>query len=95
MRERRKGPMARAAGIAEGVATAVRRVQREREPRALLYDESGYARLLQQGARGHEAVLGTAQRMVALVEEAEAPSKRRSRQRRLARDETEGAGPGV
>ena len=42
MRESRKGPIARAAGIAEGVASAMRRMQREREPRVLLYDEAGY-----------------------------------------------------
>lgn len=87
MREKRKGPMARAAGIAEGVATAVRRAQREREPRALLYDESGYARLLQPTARGQEAVLDTAQRMVVLVEEAEEGSGRRSRPRKPAEEE--------
>ena len=91
MRERRKGPIARAAGIAEGVAAAMRRAQREREPRALLYDESGHARLLQPNARGHEHVLEIAQRMVALVEEAQEDPARRSRPRRLDADEEEPA----
>jgi hypothetical protein len=40
MRERRKGPIGRAAGLAEGVAATVRRMQREREPRVLVYDET-------------------------------------------------------
>ena len=52
MKERRKGPIGRAADLAEGVAAAVRRMQREREPRVLVYDHSGYARLIQpDGAR--------------------------------------------
>ena len=43
MKEKRKGPIARAAGIAEGMAATVRRMQREREPRVLVYDAAGYA----------------------------------------------------
>jgi hypothetical protein len=69
MRERPKGPIARAADIAEGVASAMRRMQREREPRVLLYDETGYARLLGPQARGQERALELATRMVELVEE--------------------------
>ena len=42
-----QGPDRRAAGLAEGVAATVRRMQREREPRVLVYDETGYARLVQ------------------------------------------------
>ena len=48
MKEKRKGPLSRAAGIAEGVAATVRRMQREREPRVLVYDPSGYARLVRE-----------------------------------------------
>lgn len=69
MKDRPKGPLARAAGIAEGVASAMRRMQREREPRVLLYDESGYARLLQPEARGQARALDAASRMVELVAE--------------------------
>jgi hypothetical protein len=69
VRERRKGPIGRAAGIAEGVATAVRRIQRDREPRILLYDSTGYARLLQPDARGYESVLDVADEMVVIVDE--------------------------
>jgi hypothetical protein len=69
VRERRKGPIARAAGIAEGVASAMRRMQREREPRVLLYDEAGLSRLLQPEARGQERALEAARRLVELVDE--------------------------
>lgn len=66
MRERRRGAIARAAGIAEDMAAAVRRMQRDREPRVLLYDETGYARLLQPGERGRERALEVAEEMVGL-----------------------------
>jgi hypothetical protein len=72
VRERRKGAIGRAAGLAEGVATAVRRMQRDREPRVLLYDNTGYARLLQPEARGQENVLELARRMVRVVDEEDA-----------------------
>ena len=67
MRERRKGPIGRAAGLAEGVAATVRRMQREREPRVLVYDPTGYARLVQPEARGHDHIMDVAERMLALV----------------------------
>ena len=67
MREKRKGPLSRAAGLAEGMAATVRRMQREREPRVLVYDPSGYARLLQPEARGHARVMEVAEDMVAHV----------------------------
>jgi hypothetical protein len=86
VKERRKGPIGRAAGLAEGVAATVRRMQREREPRVLVYDETGYARLVQPNGRGHDRLLETAERMVALVEAAEAAAKPR-RIRRAEADE--------
>ena len=67
MKEKRKGPIGRAAGIAEGVAAAVRRMQREREPRVLVYDQTGYARLVQPDARGHERILEIGERMVQIA----------------------------
>jgi len=69
VRDRRKGPIGRAADIAEGVAAAVRRMQREREPRVLVYDQTGYARLVQPEARGHERILEIGERMVELAAE--------------------------
>jgi hypothetical protein len=68
MKEKRKGPISRAAGLAEGVAATVRRLQREREPRVLVYDPSGYARLVQPEARGHARIMEIAEQMVAQVE---------------------------
>jgi hypothetical protein len=72
VRERRKGPIGRAAGLAGGVAATVRRMQREREPRVLLYDETGYARLVQPDGRGHDRILEIGERMVQLVDESDA-----------------------
>jgi hypothetical protein len=65
----RKGPLGRATGIAEGVAATVRRMQRDREPRVLVYDASGHSRLLQPDSRGYDRVLELCERMVELVEE--------------------------
>jgi hypothetical protein len=87
MKEKRKGPIGRAAGLAEGVAATVRRMQRERGPRVLVYDETGYARLVQPNGRGYERLLETAERMVALVDQAEADAKPRRARR------TDGAVP--
>ena len=70
MKERRKGPIGRAATLAEGFAATMRRIQREREPRLLVYDETGYARLVQPDGRGYERLLETAEQMLALVEAA-------------------------
>ena len=67
MKDRRKGPISRAAGLAENMAATVRRMQREREPRVLVYDPSGYARLLQPEARGHARVMEVAEDMVTHV----------------------------
>ena len=79
MKERRKGPIGRAANLAEGFAATMRRMQREREPRLLVYDETGYARLVQPDGRGYERLLETAEEMVALVEAAEAQREPRWR----------------
>ena len=67
MKEKRKGPLSRAAGLAEGMAATVRRMQREREPRVLVYVPTGYARLVQPEARGHDHIMDVAERMLALV----------------------------
>jgi hypothetical protein len=67
VKEKRKGPLSRAAGLAEGMANTVRRMQREREPRVLVYDPAGYARLIQPEARGHERIMDVAEEMLTLV----------------------------
>jgi hypothetical protein len=65
VREKRKGPMSIAGGLVDSVAATVRRMQRDREPRALVYDPTGYARLIQPEARGHARILEIAEAMVA------------------------------
>jgi hypothetical protein len=67
VKEKRKGPLSRAAGLAEGMANTVRRMQREREPRVLVYDPAGYARLIQPEARGQDRIMGVAEEMLTLV----------------------------
>ncbi len=86
MREQPKGAMARATYVAEGVATAMRRRQREKEPRVRLYRRPGDPRVLAPGAKGQDSVLDVAAKMVALVDEAlPTPRAARRAQRREAR----------
>ncbi len=66
MKEKRKGPISIAGGLVDSVAATVRRMQRDREPRVLAYDPTGYARLIQPEARGHERILEIGEAMVAL-----------------------------
>jgi len=67
VKEKRKGPLSRAAGLAEGMAATVRRMQRDREPRVLVYDPAGYARLVQPEARGHDRIMEVAEQMLTQV----------------------------
>ena len=67
MRERPRGAFGRASALAEGVAATARRMQREREPRVVLYDHAGGSRLVHPEARGYERVLDTAEQMVELI----------------------------
>lgn len=85
MKEQPKGPFGRATAVAEGVAAAVRRRQREREPRVMLYRGPGDPHVLAPGGKGHDEILDLAERMIDLVDEAEAPV----RGRRAVRDEPE------
>ncbi len=70
MRERPRGAMARATAVVDGVAGAVRRRQREREPRVVLYLAPGEPRLLAPGAKGQDDILDVAERMVELAKSA-------------------------
>jgi hypothetical protein len=65
----KKGALGRATGLAAGAAATMRRIARDREPRVLLYDAAGHAKLLQPEARGHARVLELSERMVALASE--------------------------
>jgi hypothetical protein len=78
VKERRKGPIGRATGIAEGVAAAVRRAQRDRAPRVLLYDDAGISRTLQPDTAGYDLVLDACEWLVELASdsaEAEEPAR--------------------
>lgn len=69
MKEPARGPLGRATAVAEGVAAAVRRRQRDREPRVMLYRRPGDPRVVHPGAKGHDEILELAERMIALVDE--------------------------
>jgi hypothetical protein len=69
VKEQPKGAVARATAVAEGVANAVRRRQRERAPRVLVHSRPGFPRVLHPGAKGHDEAIELAERMVALVTE--------------------------
>lgn len=66
MNERPRRP-GRMVGLAEGVAAAVRRRQREREPRVVLLDASGASRVVAPSAPGYDDLLDTAERMLEVV----------------------------
>jgi hypothetical protein len=78
MKERR-GPVGRVAGMVETVGDALRRRQQRRQPRIVLYDAAGHARVLAADAPGAADLVATATRLLALsAEDAEAPPGRRS-----------------
>ena len=81
MREPAKGAIGRATAVAEGVAAGVRRRQREREPRVVLYARPGEPRILAPGAKGQDRILEVAERMVALADDADGGGNRRERPR--------------
>jgi hypothetical protein len=67
MLKEKKSGIGRATGLAGGVAATMRRIARDREPRVLLYDAAGHARLLGPEARGHARVLELSAQMVELA----------------------------
>jgi len=69
LKEPARGPLGRATAVAEVLAAAVRRRQRDREPRVLLYRRAGDPRVLAPGAKGHDEILELAERMIALVDD--------------------------
>jgi hypothetical protein len=68
VKERRRGALGRATGLAESIGANVRRLQRDRESRVLLYDALGEPRVLQPSARGYDHVIEVCERMVGLVD---------------------------
>ena len=71
MREKRKGPLSRAAGLAEGMAATTVLVRLAAKLRVLVYDPAGYARLVQPEARGHDRIMALAEEMLSQVAERE------------------------
>jgi hypothetical protein len=59
-----KGPMGR---IADTIAGTMRRRQRDREPRVLIYDAAGLPRTVPSGTETHAQLVETAQRLVDLA----------------------------
>lgn len=64
----RKPRSGRMVGMAENVAAAVRRRQRERDPRVVLFDASGSPRVVAPSAAGYDALLEIAEDMLALLD---------------------------
>lgn len=54
----------RVVGLAEGVAAAVRRRQREREPRVMVFGPGGTARVVAPSAPRYDDLLDAAERML-------------------------------
>jgi hypothetical protein len=73
----RKGPIGRATGLAEGVAATVRRMQRDREDRVLVYDEDGMSWLVNPDSRGYDRVIELCERMVEAIGPEREPRRRR------------------
>ena len=67
MREQRKGPLGRVGDIAESLAAGAKRRQQAREPRVLLYDETGEPRVVHAGMKGRDELVELADRMVELA----------------------------
>ncbi len=64
----RQGAAGRAAAIAESVAAAVRRRQRDREPRVILYDAAGSARRVPPDHPAHSALVSLAAELARLAD---------------------------
>jgi hypothetical protein len=77
VRERR-GTVGRLTGIAESVAAAARRRQRDRRPRILVYDDAGHPRPVRSDAPGYDEAVLAADRLVEVT--GAAPRARRTRE---------------
>jgi hypothetical protein len=70
VRKERKGPLGAVAGLAEDLVAGMRRRQEEREPRAVVYDSAGHARVIPDGV-DRERILDVADEMIDLTAEGE------------------------
>jgi hypothetical protein len=62
----RAGPVGRVAGLVEGLAAAARRRQQGREPRVVVYDSAGHARVLSEDDPAYPPLLDTGAALVGL-----------------------------
>lgn len=62
----RKGPVGRVGGLAAGLAAAARRRQSAREPRVVIYDAAGHARVLSDSDPAHGALLAAGRELIEL-----------------------------
>lgn len=85
-RNRQGGP--RASGIANGVAAAVRRRQRDRGPRVLLYSPSGMSRAVWPSEPGFDELISIAERVTERLDESDGTEglRERAMERRRRRD---------
>jgi hypothetical protein len=67
MKERR-GTVGRLTGLAEGVAAAARRRQRDRSPRVLVYDDAGHPTTLPPDDARFDEIIAAAERMIEVAE---------------------------
>jgi hypothetical protein len=70
VRKERKGPLGAVAGLAEDLVAGMRRRQEEREPRVVVYDSAGHARVMPDGVE-RERILDVADEMIDLTAEGE------------------------
>jgi hypothetical protein len=66
MRKERKGPLGAVTGLAEDLVATMRRRQHDREPRVVVYDVAGHARVIPDGDE-RDGLLDLAEDMVALT----------------------------
>jgi hypothetical protein len=71
MRKERKGPLGAVAGLAEDVVAGMRRRQHEREPRVVVYDAAGHAKVIPDGME-RDRILDIADELIDLSAETEA-----------------------
>jgi len=62
----RKGPVGKVGGLAAGLAAAARRRQSAREPRVVVYDAAGHARVLGPADPAHERLLAAGRELIEL-----------------------------
>jgi hypothetical protein len=91
----RRARSGRVVGIAEGVAAAVRRRQREREPRVVLFDANGASRLVAPSAPGYDELLELADRMIDLAPRPAGRGPRAAREAEAGPAEREVEEPGA